>query len=170
MSEQDAAGEGAPRRRWVKPVLIISLALNLLFVGLMAGSIWKHRHGKRWVSKHKAFEATVEQVIKEFPQSKRTTAEQVLERLRGEVIPRAGGRREARRAVVDALLAEPYREKALREALAEFRKLRADVQLGLHTLALELVRDMTLAERKRLLEIFRSKRGRRGRHRAKGEE
>lgn len=152
-----ASSPGAPKRRWIKPLLIVSLAFNLLFVGLVAGSFWKFRHGKGWVPRHRAFEATIEQVITEMP-DKRATAEDVLARLRSDVIPRARGYRAARKAVIDALLADPYSEERLREAMAELRAIRSDVLTGMHTLALDLVRDMSAAERRRLLEIFRSKR------------
>ncbi len=161
MSSPQPSGAAAPKRRLVKPVLIISLALNLLFVGLIAGTLWKFRHGKTRISKHKAFEATIEQIMTELPESNRGAAEAVLARLRSEVFPRAAGRREVVATVVKALKADPYSEENLASALADLRQLRSDVQLGLHTLSLELVRDMTVKERHRILEIFRSKRHRR---------
>lgn len=158
MSEQTPAAGAAPKRRWVKPVLIISLALNLLFVGLIAGSIWKKRYGPREAGKHRALEATIVQIIKEFPAERRANAEDVLARLRSEVLPRAAGRRAIVKRVVKALKADPYSEEELASALTELRKLRADVQLGMHTLSIELVRPMTVQERHRVLEIYRSKR------------
>lgn len=168
MSDQLSPGAVKPPRRWLKPLLIISLALNLLFMGLIAGAIWKHRYRGERVAKHKAFEATIEQIMTELPAAKRQTAESVLAKLRSEIIPRAAGKRKAITSVVGALKAEPYDEKALADALAGLRQLRSDVQLGMHTLSLELVRDMTLKERQRLLEIFRSKRHPGGRRRHRG--
>lgn len=168
MSDQQTPDTAKPARRWMKPLLIVSLAMNLLFVGLIAGSIWKHRHRGAKVAKHKAFEATIEQIMTELPASKRQTAESVLGRLRSEVIPRASGRRKAVAKVVEALKADPYDEKSLADALAGLRQLRNDVHLGMHELSLELVRDMTPEERRRLLEIFRSKRHPGGRYRQKG--
>ena len=165
MSEGQTPEAAKPARRWMKPLLIISLALNLLFVGLIAGSIWKHRHRGAKVAKHKAFEATIEQIMTELPAGKRQTAESVLGKLRSEVIPRAGGKRKAVAKVVEALKADPYNEKSLADALAGLRQLRNDVHVGMHELSLDLVRDMTPQERHRLLEIFRSKRHPGGRYR-----
>lgn len=146
------------RPRFLKALLVISLAANFLFVGLIAGSVWKHTYGKSHLTKHRAFEATIEQVMKELPEAKRATAENVLVRLRSDVFPKADEMREARRAVVEALLADPYEEEAMRKALLDLTTLRSDVSRGMHDLSLELIREMTLEERKRLLEIFKSKR------------
>lgn len=148
-----------PKRRWIKPVLFVSLALNLLFVGLTAGTVWKYKDGKRhWVPRHKAFEATLEQVIKEFPAEKAATAQKVLDRLRSEVIPKVSGRRAARKEVVEAFVADPYNEQRLKDAMGELHTIRSTTHSTIHVLALDLVRDMSVEERKKILKIFRSKR------------
>ncbi len=156
MSVDDSSGAPA-KRRWVKPVLVVSLALNLLFAGLIAGAVWKRGFGGWSGPRHKVFEAAIEQMITELPAEKRKMAEDVLARLRSDVLPRARGHRQARKRVVDVLKADPFSEEDFRNALAEVRNIRADVDKGRHGLAVELVRELNVQERRRLLEIYRSK-------------
>lgn len=162
MSEEEKAGR---KRRWVKPVLIISLALNLLFVGLMFGALWNWGQGKWGGPRHKVFESAVQQMITELPPEKRANAKDILSRLRAEVLPRSKDRRAARTRAIKALKADPFNKDELQDALADIRQIRIDVDKGLHTLALELVSQLSAAERARLLEIYRSKKHRRHRWR-----
>ena len=41
----ETAGSSSDRPRWVYPVLITSLALNLLIAGGFGAAMWHHRHG-----------------------------------------------------------------------------------------------------------------------------
>lgn len=145
------------KRRWLKPVLVVSLALNLVFAGLVAGAIWKRGYDGSRGARHKIFEAAIEQMITELPAEKRKSAENILARLRSEVLPRARSRRQARKRAIEALKADPFSEEDLRNALANVRGIRADVDKGMHELAVELVREFDAEERRRLLEIYRSK-------------
>ena len=156
MSASDSSA--APvKRRWVKPVLVVSLALNLLFVGLVTGAFWKHGFGRWGGPRSKIFAATVEQLITELPAEKRKTAEDVLARLRSNVLPRVHGHRQARKRIVETLKADPFSEEDFRNALANVRAIRAEVNKGRHDLAVELVRELSVKERQRLVEIYRSK-------------
>jgi len=160
-----AIADTLKRRRWVKPLLIISLAFNLVFAGLIVSAMWKHRDGGFRVSKHRAFEQSIEQLLTELPTGKRAKAKSVLERLRSDVLPVAEREKKARKLAVKAMLADPYDEKKLVDALADLRELRSSSYAGMHSLAIELIRDMTPHERRRLFEIFRSKRQPRGKWR-----
>lgn len=165
MSDKSPVAPDAPKRRWVKPLLIVSLAFNLIFVGLITSAIWKHRHEDWRVSKYKAFEQSIEQLLTELRNEKRTKAKSVLDRFRNDVLPVTDRKQAAQKRSVRAMLADPYDEKNLVDALADLREIRSSSYAGMHSLAIELVRDMTPHERRRLIEIFRSKRHHRGKWR-----
>lgn len=157
MSASDSSAPPA-KRRWVKPLLVVSLALNLLFVGLVAGAFWRHGFGAWGGPKGKIFAAAIEQLITELPAEKRKKAEDVLARLRSELQPRAQERRKARARAIKALTADPFNEENFRDALANVRAIRAGVDKARHELGVELVRKLSVEERQRLLELFRKKR------------
>lgn len=153
-----AAGEGGgagPARRWVKPLLIVSLALNLLFAGLIAGSIWKFRHGG-WQPMRQVLELSIQEMMRELPAEKRTAGEAALAKLRNEVAPLARSVREARAEATQALKADPYDHQRFSDAMARIRDIHARRRQGRHEAVLEFVRDMTVAQRHRFFEIFRS--------------
>ncbi|MGI9388040.1 MAG: periplasmic heavy metal sensor [Methyloligellaceae bacterium] len=156
MSASDPSTAPA-KRRWVKPLLVVSLALNLLFVGLVAGAFWRHGFGGWSAPKGKILAVSIEQLITELPSEKRKKAEDVLSRLRSDLLPRARDRQQARKRAIEALTADPFNEEKFRDALANVRTIRNDSEKARHDIATELVRELSTDERKRLLEIFRSK-------------
>lgn len=156
MSASDPSTAPA-KRRWVKPLLVVSLALNLLFVGLVAGAFWRHGFGGWGGPKGKILAVSIEQLITELPSEKRKKAEDVLSRLRSDMSPRARARQQTRKRAIEALTADPFNEDKFRDALANVRANRADRDKARHDIATELVRELSVDERKRLLEIFRTK-------------
>jgi uncharacterized membrane protein len=150
-----AGGDQTPRRRWLKPLLIVSLALNLLFAGLIAGAMWKRHHG-HWRPKHVVLQLSIEQMMRELPPDKRTVGEKVLKQLRNEVRPSRGELRARRKEAVAALTADPYVEKEFSDKMAALRDIRESARRKRHEIVIEFVRDMTVAQRKRFVEIFRS--------------
>lgn len=150
--------ETAQRRAgwgWMKIALLVSLALNLLFAGLVVGGAWHHRPGK-WTSKNQALEMTIEQMIAELPADKRPAGAAALRRLRDEVAPISRGLRDARKEAIAALKADPYDHQRFSSSMAKLRDIRSRSRAGRHQVVLDLVEDMTVAQRQRFLELFRS--------------
>ncbi len=161
MSENDVTDANAdqpPKGRWLKPVLVVSLALNLLFVGVVAGAFLKFRDGPRGGPKHRIFELSLVQMISELPPDRRQTGESVLARLRSDVIPAVRGGRGVRKEAVAAMIADPYDEQRMKDVLVRLRETRAGTRRGMHDLFLEFIRELSVEERKRFLEVVRAQR------------
>lgn len=150
----DAVESGVPRRGWFKPVLVLSFAVNLLFLGLIAGGLWK-RHNDQWRPRHIVLEMSIQKMMEELPAEKRAVGERVLEDLRG-VFPESWNQvRVFRKDAVEALTADPYDEKHLMEIMANIRSLRSGSREARHKAVIEFIRDMSVAERRRFVQIYR---------------
>lgn len=163
--KDNGGASGATRkRRWVWPVLIVSFALNLLFVGLMAGSWWRH-DGPRG-GRHQVFVGAVERLMKDLPEAKRNRARQILDEHRGKLRPDRGAMKEARETAKEAVLTEPYNEQKVVNALSRFRELRNNQHEARHVMILALMKELNLEERQQLLDHIRA--GFRARWRGRG--
>ena len=152
------------KRRWLWPLLIVSLGLNLLFVGLVAGRMWTHGGGPG--ARHRVFTGAVESLMKDLPDAKRQRAGELLKRHRSTVRQLRKQLRDQRRVAKDAVLTEPYDEVKVGEAFARFREIRTGQHQSMHTMLGELLKGLTLKEREQLLSHIRAGfRRRRGRHR-----
>ena len=150
------AGSGADtpkRRRWVLPVLVVSLALNLLFVGLIAGSWW--RHGPS-ASRDRIITGAVERLMQDLPEDKRSHAAQLLKQHRESVRPVREQLRDARAAAKEAVHADPYTEVKIQAALARFRDIRTSQHESMHAMVMDLMKQLTLEERKELLNLIQA--------------
>lgn len=157
------AGE-PKKRRWLWPLLIVSLGLNLLFVGLVAGRMWMHGGGPG--GRHRVFTGAVEALMKDLPDAKRQHAGELLKRHRSNVRQLRKQIREHRRVTKDAVLTDPYDEEKVTEAFARFREIRTGQHHSMHTMMIELLKGLTLKEREQLLNHIRAGFRRRwGRHR-----
>lgn len=161
--ESGNAIDAPPRtRRWVWPLLIISLALNLLFVGLMAGSLW--RHGGPG-GRHKVFTGAVEKLMKELPEEKRTIAANLLDQHREGLRPVRQQLREARKAAKEAVVTEPFDKQKAESALSRFREIKTSQHESMHTMIMGLLTELNLEERNKLLENIQAGFKARRRHR-----
>lgn len=152
------------KRRWLWPVLIVSLGFNLLFVGLVAGRMWTHGGGPG--ARHRIFTGAVESLMKDLPDAKRQRAGELLKTHRSTVRQLRKQIREHRRVAKDAVLTEPYDEVKVGEAFARFREIRTGQHQSMHTMLGELLKGLTLKEREQLLNHIRAGFRRRwGRHR-----
>lgn len=159
-------GGGVKRRRWIWIVLIASLALNLLFVGFMAGSWWRHGGpGER----HKIITGAVEKLMQDLPQAKKDHAAALLKRHRETIKPVRQQIREAKNAAKEALLTEPYDEEKVKAALLRFREIRALRHESQHRMLLDLLKELNLEEREKLLNNIRAGFRARWRNRARSE-
>jgi len=148
--------------------LIVSLALNLLFVGLMAGSWWRHG-GPGGGGRHKVFTGAIEQLMKELPEEKRAISAKLLAEHRDAGKPVRQQLRDARKAAKDAVLTEPFDKAKAEAALAQFREIKTSQHESMHTMIMGMLTQLNLNERTRLLENIREGFKARRRHR-KGKE
>ncbi len=159
MSTGDRQGDavsGQKKRRWLWPLLIVSLGLNLLFVGLVAGRLWKHGYGGRAAAHNQIVTGAIEKLMKDFPEAKRQRTSELLRRHRAFVRPLRGQIKEARKAVKAAALADPYNEEKLAGALRRLRELQSGMHQSLHMTMMGLMKDLTLEERRELVNNIRA--------------
>ena len=149
---QDDAGNARKKRRWLWPLLIISLGLNLLFVGLVAGRIWSHGYSGHAAVPHRIITGAIEKLIYNWPDDKRQRATGLLKRHRATVRPLRKQIREARRTAEAALLADTYNEEKVAQALGQLRTIKIGMHQSMHTMMMGLLKDLTLMERRELVK------------------
>ena len=149
-----------PRRRWMTPLLIASLALNLLVLGAVAGFGWRHGgpHGSWGGGRH----GGADRILWLLPDEKRDGARAIVERYRANDGIRESQAKAARDAVATALTAEPFSQGTLESALRRVGEAEIGRRLDPAMLA-EIAATLSLEERKELAEHLQRMMERRGR-------
>ena len=139
--------------RWTRTILVISLAANLLFLGLMAGSALNQaRQPDRTIVRELGFGPFAAALSGEDRAALRRSLLAEAPRLRD---IRRETRQEARR-LIDALRQVPYEEAAVREVLTNLQtRTMSRLQFG-QTLLLRRIAQMTDAERQAFAERLQS--------------
>lgn len=138
-----------PRRRWMGPLLVASLALNLLVLGAMAGWAFKHGgpHGPWGGGRH----GGPDRILWLLPDDKRDGARAIIERYRANEGAREAEGKVARDAVSAALTSEPFSQPAFEAALKRAGEAEIGRRLDPKMLA-EIAATLSLDERKELAE------------------
>lgn len=133
-----------PRRRWLMPLLVASLAVNLLIAGAMAGWAWRHGPGG-----HGGRHGGQDRILGLLPEGKRDQARVIIDRYRTSETERDAERKAAQEAMLAALTAEPLQRPAFEQALSRLGS--AEVARRLNPAMLgEIAATLTLDERKEL--------------------
>lgn len=153
--------------RRFKIVLGLSLALNLLFVGLIAGAVWRNQGGPGPRFAGPGLQSYAAPYVHALPRAER----RALNRSIRAAHPRLG--REARRAVygemLTALRATPFDVAAVQEVLDGQRRAILGVQEAAQSKWMAAISAMSDAERQayadRLQELIEKRRHNRGKRR-----
>lgn len=157
MSADPVGGDKAVGRRtsrWLRIVLILSLAINLLIAGVVAGRWWMH--GRPHGPGQHPFTAAIERLMKDLPEAKREHAGELLKHHRDTVRPLRELSREAREGAREAILTDPYDEAKVKTAFDRFRDIRQTRRQSTRDMMLGLMRELNLEERKKLLNYIRA--------------
>ncbi|MGD9868315.1 MAG: periplasmic heavy metal sensor [Hyphomicrobiales bacterium] len=146
-----------PRRGWLLPALLVSLALNLVVLGLVASSLWKHPHGGPRIGKFERVAIAVDRFIPELPEAKREAVRQQLAQSREETKLLGEKIQQLRDQIRSIFISEGYDEAKIRETLELLRSARTEQGRSMSEAALLLVRDLNREQRTRFLETVRSK-------------
>jgi uncharacterized membrane protein len=152
MSDQDAQdgkASTAPKRtsRWIKVALIASLALNVLFIGTVAGAFWRGGPGP-WAGRGAG---NIVGFIASLPPERRAELMQRSKALREQSRALRQAARQTTRDRVAALLAEPFDKQRFIDA--QTRQIEADgkLRLMLRDIIAEAASGMSVAERRAFL-------------------
>ncbi len=160
MSDNNTATPNPKSRRWLWVALIVSLALNLLFIGVTAGAILM---GGPWgPPRHRIMAAAMDEVVQTMPDERRETARKALKRHRAQIKALRHKARQARRATMMVFRNEPFDKEAFVRAAGELRAAENDVRKAISVLATELGQHLTVDERRQFLRTVMRK-GRFGR-------
>ena len=133
--------------KWLKIALGISLALNLLIVGFVAGSYARHSSGHALGSRAPGLGAFGAPYMKALPRQERRA---VLRALRAEAkgrVPDREARRALFEAVLSALRAAPFDREALQQAVAQQAETSIFIQQTAQGAWLDVVSRMSDTER-----------------------
>lgn len=131
-------------------LLVVSLALNLLFVGSMLGA--RFVHPPRDWRRDGPPEAVIDRMLSGLPEAKRTAVKTLLRDNRQQVATRIDALRAGREPLREALTAEPFDAARVRAVAAPLLKLRGDLEANKVELLIRVLQDLDAAERRQLLQ------------------
>lgn len=147
---------------WLGAGLVISLAVNMFFLGLIMGGRlssdrWADRLGERagWLGEgpHRGGpDLDPRSLTRMLPESAQGEAQALFEANRVELRTLFGESLAARAAAYDAMRADSFEREALEEALAASIAADAAARSAVHDLTVELIADLTPEERARIGE------------------
>ena len=164
MSEADQTGQVPQNRgtpRWVWITLVASLAVNLLVIGAIGGSMWVHRHGGPGFSGLPAGTHHMRRFVRGLPEERRTEVRRVLGEARRMARPRWREVRQARRAALAVLEREPFDRKAYAGALAQIHAAEKHARSGINQAFVDFAAALTPEERRAFAKWVRERRGHR---------
>lgn len=146
------------RARWLSIALAVSVALNLFCLGFLSARAFQRGEGRAERPRPAAAGRGQHR-----PRQRPRPFEWMTEAERDELRPRRRALRASRRAVEEALRAEPFEREALTQALGELRRQTDDIQASVHELMLRRAAGMSGDERRRMADSQWQRRGRGGR-------
>lgn len=146
MSDQPTDGGGTRKARWPKILLIVSLAVNVIVIGLFAG------HMIQSEPKSRGSERQINWIIKLVPEAQRDATKEHFREIRDEVRASYRQRGDHLMAIAAAIKAEPFDQAALEAALQVRRDGSAARQELVQSHLVELLAGFTAEERAEFAE------------------
>lgn len=148
----------APSNRW-RYLLIGSLALNLIFAGLTAGSVWKWRHhGGMGGRGGPAADVALQGFLRTLPKERAKELRQAIKQDgRPDMRPLVNAVRQARRDAAGALAAETFDSAKLTTAFSGIDTAEAATKAAIRKTMIAAAAKMTPAERQALADRWRKR-------------
>ncbi|MEO1264313.1 MAG: periplasmic heavy metal sensor [Pseudomonadota bacterium] len=161
MSTPTPAAPPVRTARWVKIVLTLSVALNLLIIGVAAGVAWKFRHG---FDTPRLGGPPLARFIRRLPEEKRTPIREVMRERRDAMRPLRRQMQEARRTMIEALRADTFDRAAFEQAATNYIDTLTTLRRQALTYVPQVAEGLSVAERADLADALMRprRRGRRG--------
>ncbi len=146
---------GRYRPRWLWIGLVVSIALNLLVIGTVAGAFWKLN--KKNSSLRGGFNRSIVLFVRQLPEARQAEIRPLIRNVRKKIRPLRRSLRRQRREHTDLLTQEPFDkarfQASIERLLASETKVRRAVRLPL----VELLAKLTPAERRKLIAMHRKR-------------
>ncbi len=153
-------------RRWPKILLVVSLSLNLLFIGAIVGAGWmRHKYG----GGHGGFSRyAIKHVLKNLPENKRRAILLQIKRNNQQLRPRYEAMRKQALELKEVMKSEPFDPERVRLMANRLREIRRPIADAKMQLLVEVLGQLTPQERREVLDsrYFRLLFGRNGRLRS----
>jgi uncharacterized membrane protein len=152
VAPSSGTGKDAQKRRWLLPLLIGSLSLNLLVAGVVLGGAWM-RHGHMGMAGRGAgaFDGPITRFVGSLPRDRRTALRDVIASHRKLAASFSGGIRQSRLEISQTLTENPFNRAHFEAALGHLNDAELASRKGTADSAAALVEQLNQAERTALL-------------------
>lgn len=137
-------------KRVLTIVVIISVAVNLILIGVLLGRIAGPGPEMRRLDPVMG----MRRLLRELPEQRAETLATFYRDYFAAMRPNFRDIRGAQQNLRDAMLTEPLDERALRDALTDFRQHLFETQGSTHDALIALIAELTLAERQQLVALM----------------
>ncbi|MDX2308442.1 MAG: periplasmic heavy metal sensor [Hyphomicrobium sp.] len=154
----EAATDPAARpRRWTKWLLVVSLALNLLIAGGLAGAWWHHRNEgpMRWAGGPSDFGLMY--FSRSLPEERREAVRKLLREGRKSLRDHKSEVTALRASAADALAADDFSPEKFRAAVETVGTSEETRRKGSIDVLMQVVQTLTPDERKRLAAMWKKR-------------
>ena len=152
-NSSDAATEGPAKkpRRWLRWVLVASLALNVLFVGFAASRAY-HFGGKYWRSKSPVVHVVREgrKFVKDLPRERRRELGKMIKARRDDFKLDEAEVKAMVKAFAEAISETPYNAERTEEALIKVQDQAELLITRGRAVTMDIIAELTAAERAQL--------------------
>lgn len=156
MSAPDSGSPSPRRRRWLVPLLIASVAVNLVIVGAaVSEQVWPDHDGRK--SSHRSADLMPRSFFRALDDTRREELVEVFRARKTEWREERGALRDAAAALADALEREPFDAPQAQSAIADHAaRSHQLVDLGA-AVAADLIEALTPEERRDLARAIRQR-------------
>lgn len=153
--------------RIVGIALLVSLAVNLLLVGLLAAHLLRGSSGHRGEHAPLPGLPSMHQLSRELSEPSRDALRTILQSHRRDIREQLGASRQSRRDVAAALLADPFDAAVLQSAFAHQREQDARIAEQIQNALVEFAQTLDAEQRQSLLRAMASRHEGRDRSRSR---
>ena len=147
----NARGKPPKKRNWTRIALVVSLSLNLLVVGVIAGSFWMWRQSG-WHDKRANTNFIARKVLRHLPEDKLAEVMVYLNKRLDGAKDRRQKLRAVRRALGEKLSADQFNEEEVRAVAENLSRLHAEQRSYMTTTIVGIISMLTPEQRKTLLK------------------
>ncbi len=155
-------GRSNGSRRWLWTLLVVSLAINLLVIGALAGAFWHRGHRGHGAGGDHRQAFGIVRFARDLPADRREVLVGFVNDARGRLRSQRKEAHAARRTAHDVLMAEPFDAQAFASAVNNVVAARSTSHKLAADMLVNAVGAMTAEERRAYAAWLKSRRGRRG--------